>query len=251
FHGLPDGLTQTHKNVFDPRLGVAYSFNPKTVFRTGVGEFHDRLLLNDNTLLGGNAPIQVTQGVTNGVADNPAGSGGIRYNYPLLISMQDPVGKIPTAWNWNATVQRELSWGTSIEVAYVGRAAYFLVRDRNLNSLRPGTVQANPGVSADALRPYKGYGQIIFAENAAHSSYNGLQVTLNHRFHSGLGFGVAYTFSKTLDNADSKSENLFNAFDPRGYRGPATTDRTQVLVFNYIYDIPLLAHKRSILGRTL
>ena len=58
----------------------------------------------------------------------------------------------PKVYQWNATVQRELTWGSTIEVAYVGRAAYFLTRDRNLNSLPPGTVQANPGVSADALK---------------------------------------------------------------------------------------------------
>jgi len=28
--------------------------------------------------------------------------GGIRYNYPLIVSMQDPVNKAPIAWNWNS-----------------------------------------------------------------------------------------------------------------------------------------------------
>ena len=249
FHGVPAGLTKTWKDVFDPRIGMAYAFNTKTVFRAGVGEFHDRLVINDNTLLGGNPPVELAQVVTNGIADNPPGAGGVAY--PWLISMQDPVGKIPTAWNWNATVQRQIPGGTTIEVAYVGRTAYYLTRDRNLNSLTPGTVQANPGVSQDALRPYLGYDTITFAENAANSDYHGLQVTVNHRFHSGLGFGAAYTFSKNIDNADSKSEVLFDAFDPRGYRGPATTDRAQVLVINYIYDIPFLMHNRSLLGKTL
>lgn len=249
FHGLPGGLAQTHSDVIDPRLGIAYSFDSKTVLRGGVGSFHNRLVINDNTLLGGNAPLQLMQVVTNGSADNPGGSGGV--SYPLLVSMQDPVNKIPIAWNWNLTMQRQIPFSSTIEVGYVGRAAYFLPRDRNLNSLTQGTVQANPGVSPDALRTYKGYGQIVFCENAAQANYHGLQVTLNHRFHSGLGFGAAYTFSKTIDNSDGKSEYLFNAFDPRGYRGPATTDRTQVLVINYIYDIPFLLHNKGLLGKTL
>src|SRR5205085_14139 len=182
--------------------------------------------------------------------DAPGGSGTASANYPLLVSMIDPVFKHPTAWNWNFTVQRQIPWSTTIEIAYVGRAAYHLPRDRNLNSLLPGSVQANPGVNTDALRPYQGYGQITLSENAAQSNYHGMQVQLDRRFHSGLGFGVAYTFSKAISNADSKSEFLPNPFDPRGYRGPASTDRTQVLVFNYIYNIPFLKANPSLYGKT-
>ena len=251
FHNLPDGLTQTHKNVFDPRVGFAYSVNDKTVIRAGGGEFHDRLVLNDNTLLGSNAPLQFQQVVSNGSVDAPGGVSAAAQRFPLLVSMLDPVFKHPTAWNWNLTVQRQLPWSTTIEVAYVGRSAYHLTRLRNINSLTPGTVQANPGVNPDSLRPYQGYVQIQLAENAAQSNYHGLQVQLDRRFHSGLGFGVAYTWSKTLDNADTKSEVLFNPFDPRGSRGPASTDRPQVLVLNYVYAIPFLKQNKGILGKTV
>lgn len=249
FHNLPDGLTQTHKNVFDPRLGIAYAFNDKTAVRAGVGMFHDRLVLNDNTLLGGNAPLQLAQVATSGLADSPGG--GAKNNYPLLVSMIDPVFKHPTAWNWNFTVQREIPWFTTVELAYVGRVGYYLPRNRNFNSLLPGTLQANPGVNADALRPFKGYAQIVFNENASQSNYHGLQLQVDRRFHSGLGFGVAYTFSKMISNADDKSETLFNPFNPRGYRGPSTFDRRQVLVFNYIYAIPFLSKNRGLAGRVL
>ena len=78
FHGLPDGLAQTN-DVIDPRLGLAYSLNSKTVIRTGVGAFHNRMMVNDSTLLGGNAPLQIIQAVTNGLADAPAGSGESRF----------------------------------------------------------------------------------------------------------------------------------------------------------------------------
>lgn len=249
FHGLPNGLVKTHKNVFDVRVGIAYAFDPKTVLRAGIGEFHNRLVLNDNTLPGGNPPLQFKSVVSNGNVDAP--SAGAKFNYPLLASMLDPEFKIPTAWNWNLTVQRQIPWSTTVEVAYVGRAAYYLPRNRNLNSLVPGTVQANPGVNTDALRPYQGYGQIIFNENAAQSNYHGLQVQADRRFSSGLGFGVAYTFSKAISNADSKSEYLFNAFDPRGFRGPSSFDRTQVLVMNFIYAIPFLKDNKALLGALL
>ena len=44
---------------------LAYSFDGKTVLRGGVGSFHNRLVINGNTLLGGNAPLQLMQVVTN------------------------------------------------------------------------------------------------------------------------------------------------------------------------------------------
>jgi hypothetical protein len=165
--------------------------------------------------------------------------------------MQDPVNKAPLAWNWNGTIQRQLPWSMTIDVGYVGRSDYHLPRDRNLNALRPGTVQAHPGISADSLRPYLGYSTITFAENAAQANYHGLQTQLNRRFKSGLAFGVAYTFSKSITNADSKSELLFDPFNASLSRGISTLDHTHVMVLNYIYDLPIFRHNQSLLGRTL
>ncbi|HLJ16787.1 MAG TPA: carboxypeptidase regulatory-like domain-containing protein [Bryobacteraceae bacterium] len=250
FHNLPAGLAQTN-NIFDPRVGLAYSINAKTVIRTGAGAFHDRLSVNDNTLLGGNAPLQLIQVVSNGIADAPGGSAAGKFNFPSAVTMQDPVNKAPVAWNWNFTVQRELPWSMTLDAGYVGRSAYHLPRDRNINSLEPGTVQANPGVNQDALRPFQGYSTITLAENAAQSNYHGLQTQLNRRFSSGLGFGVSYTFSKSITNADTKSELLFDPFNASLSRGLSTLDHTHVLVFNYIYDLPFLRHNAGIFGKTL
>lgn len=250
FHNLPAGLAQTN-NLIDPRVGLAYSINEKTVFRAGVGAFHDRLTVNDNTLLGGNAPLQLAEAVQNGIADNPGGSNTGQVSYPILASMQDPVNKAPIAWNWNATVQRQLPWSMTLEVGYVGRDAYHLTRDRNINSLLPGTVQANPGISADALRPFQGYSTITLAEDAANAKYHGLQTQWNRRFKSGFAFGASYTFSKSLTNADSKSEVLFDPFNAHLSYGPSTMDHTNVLVFNYIYDLPFFAKNHGIAGHTL
>ncbi len=250
FHGLPDGLAQTN-NLIDPRMGIAYQINTKTVFRVGGGAFHNRIVLNDSSLLGGNPPLQLTAAVSNGLADAPGGSGAAALSYPLIATMQDPVNRAPIAWNWNGTLQRELPLGMTLEAGYVGRAAYHLTRARNINSLQPGTVQANPGVNVDALRPYSGYSQITLFENAAQQNYHGLQAKLDRRFHSGLGFGVAYTWSKSITNADGKAEALFNPFNASVSRGPSTLDRTHVLVLNYIYDIPFLKNNQSVFGKVL
>ena len=43
FRGEPRGFSKTHYNVFEPRLGVSYSLNPKTILRTSAGVFHNRV----------------------------------------------------------------------------------------------------------------------------------------------------------------------------------------------------------------
>ena len=77
---------------------------------------------------------------------------------------------------WSASVQREIPFGFVLDVTYVGRAGAYLQRERNLNQMLPGTVQADPGVQVAALRPFKGYGAIRLAENSGHSKYNSLQI---------------------------------------------------------------------------
>src|SRR5258708_12726586 len=73
-------------------------------------------------------------------------------------------------------------------------------RKRNINQLPAGTLQANPGVNANALRPYLGYGPISIAENSGRSQYDGLQISVERRVSNGLHAGIAYTLSRTQDN---------------------------------------------------
>ena len=84
------------------------------------------------------------------------------------------------------TVERQLGLETVVSVAYVGRRGLHRQRERNINQLLPGTLQANPGVNPDFLRPYKGFGVIRVTNNDANSMYNGLQLSANRRFSRGL-----------------------------------------------------------------
>ena len=248
FQGVPRGFSKTHYNVWEPRFGVSYRFNPKTVFRSGAGMFHNRVTLNDSTLLGGNAPIQFKVGVQNGLVDAPTGTTpGV---FPLLMTMQDPDFKHPTAYNWSAGVQRELPWKIVATVDYVGRRGLYLQRERNINQLRvPGTVQANPGVNPDALRPYLGFSTIRLSENAGKSRYNGLQVSIDRRYSGGLKVGMGYTWSKLMSNADDKRDLMPNAYDDTWYWAVSRNDRTHVFNFHYIYDLPILRNSTSVLGK--
>ena len=238
YHCLPEGLAQTHYTVFQPRVGIAYALTPKTALRAGVGMFANRTAINRDTALGGNAPFQPQQTVINGSADAP--NGAIPRLFPFTLTSQDPVFKIPVAWNWNATFQREIGWGTTVEVGYVGRRGIHNQRKRNINQLLPGTIQANSGINVNALRPFIGLGILGLAENSGTSLYNGLQVSIERRFATGLQFGLAYTLSRSTDNTSSLTDVLPNSYDDRNYQGRSDFDRTHVVIFNTIYEIPFL-----------
>src|SRR5262249_44075229 len=235
FHGLPEGLAETHDLVFQPRLGMAYAINAKTSFRAGLGMFPNRTAINRDTALGGNAPFQPQQTVINGSADAPAGA--VPRNFPFTLTIQDPVFKIPTAWNWNTTFQRELPWKTTIEVGYVGRRGIHNQRKRNINQLLPGTVQANPGVNVNAMRPYLGLGILGLAENSGLSMYNGLQISAQRRLATGFLFDVAYTYSTLRDNASSLTDIIPNAYSDRGYCGTSDLGRLAVLITSCIHAL--------------
>jgi hypothetical protein len=249
YHDLPDGFSKTHKNTFQPRLGIAFAANQKTAIRAGLGMFLNRTMINRDTALGGNAPFEPQQTVINGLVDAPGGAA--KRDFPFTITMQDLDFKIPTAWNWNVTVERELPWATKVEVGYVGRRGLHNQRKRNLNQLLPGTVQANPGVNVNALRPFRGMGIIGLSENSGSSRYNGLQMSLERRPATGLHFGVAYTLSKATDNGSSLTDTLPNAYDDHAYYGISDLDRRHVVIVNAIYELPFLRGSSRLVNRLL
>ncbi len=238
FSGQPRGFSETHKNAFEPRLGASYSLNEKTVLRASAGVFHNRVTLNDSTLLGGNVPFQPQVTIANGGVDNPAGGTVGGADLPFTVTSQDPVFKHPTSYMMAASVQREIPAGFIVDVSYVRRRGLYLQRERNINQLLPGTIQANPNTRVEALRPYQGYGVIRLSENAGKSVYNSLQISADRRYSNGLKVGAAYTLSKSEDNGSDKRVVLWNSYDDTAYWGTSEFDRRHNLNFYYIYDLP-------------
>ncbi|MGB2714586.1 MAG: carboxypeptidase-like regulatory domain-containing protein [Vicinamibacterales bacterium] len=238
FRGEPRGFSKTHYNVFEPRLGMSYQVNDKTILRTSTGVFHNRTLLNDSTLLGGNPPFQPMVTLSNGSVDNPGGGSSGGSDLPFGMQAQDVAFKHPTSYMWSGGVQREVPFGFIVDVTYVGRRGLYLPRERNINQALPGTVAANPGVNIAALRPYKGYGVIRMTENAARSMYNSLQVSVDRRYSNGLKVGLAYTLGKSTDNGSDKRNVLWDPYDDTIYEGPSNFDRRHALSLYYIYDLP-------------
>jgi hypothetical protein len=254
FSGQPRGFSETHANVFEPRGGVSYAWDDKTVIRASAGVFHNRVALNDSTLLGGNPPFQPQVTVANGLVDNPGGAaagGSAAADLPFGMTSQDTVFKHPTSYLWSVGVQREVPFGFIVDVSYVGRRGLYLPRERNINQLPLGTLTANPGVNVNDLRPFPGYGVIRLSENAGRSIYNSLQLSADRRYTNGLKVGFAYTLSKSTDNGSDKRNVLWNTYDDTLYEGPSNFDRRHVLNFYYIYDLPFWREQDTLVKNLL
>jgi len=221
-----------------PRIGLAYSFANKQVLRAGIGGFMSRPGVYDSVFLGGNPPFQPMASVTNGGADRPGG--GTSVAFPQFFMTIDPVYKIPRAYNWNLSYQREIFFGSTLEVGYVGAASNYLSRERDLNQLPTGTTfkPENAGANVNFLRPYKGFANINMLEHSGRSEYNGLQVEVNRRFSKGLLFGFAYTLAKTMDNNSGPRDAFIDVYNQELNWGKASFDTRHVAVVNFVYELP-------------
>jgi hypothetical protein len=157
----------------------------------------------------------------------------------------------PTSYMWSAGVQREVPFGFVVDASYVGRRGLHLQREFNVNQLPAGTLQDNPNINIAALRPYLGYGAIRISENDGRSLYNSLQLSAERRYHNGLKVGVAYTLSKSKDNASDKRDVVWDTYDDTNFYGPSSYDRRQVLNFYYIYDLPFWRTQDTLLHNAL
>lgn len=236
FVGEPKYYSNIDYGDFQPRVGIAYQLGTKTVVRAGGGKFTTRLGVSDSVFLGGNPPLQPLASVPTGRVDNPGG--GSLASFPVSVTTQAKEFHMPQAYTWNLTVEREVARNTVFGVSYVGRRGLYGQREKNINQPAIGTIQANPGVNINALRPYKGYGPIRETFNDANSIYSGLQLEFNRRFNNGLSYGAAYTLSSCKDSGSNQRDVIPDAYDANFLWGPCDYDSRHVLVINWIYQLP-------------
>lgn len=248
FRGVGKSYSVFHKKDFQPRVGLTYSPSNRLVFRAGIGRYVLRPPVSDNVNPGANLPFQQSGSITIGPVDSPGG--GSTVSNPVQANTWDLTFRNPSAWNWNSSVEWGVSGGTLLSIGYVGRRGLNnLFRDVDFNQLRAGTIQANPGINVNYLRPYRGYGVIRQTNNDASSTYHAMQVNLTRRYSKGLLYGVAYTLSQSMGNGSTKDDILPNTYDDSAYWGPTWTDYRNVLILNFAYDLPFFS-KSSRLPRT-
>ena len=158
---------------------------------------------------------------------------------PSTITTAKRDSKSPYAMNASLSVQRNIGFGTVVDVAYVGTFGRHLEWTRDLNAIPLGAnfnpknadpTNAAVPLPASFLRGYTGFNNINQADWAANSSYHSLQVTANRRFAHGLQFGGAWTWSKAMGYVDADGTAITSLVSAKIWNyGPAGFDRTHVL----------------------
>jgi hypothetical protein len=240
------------RNVFQPRVGIAYQLTDKTVLRGGIGEFATRMGLLDNVFPGGNSPFQPFVTVANVSVDNPGAALTTGTAAPLTITTLNPNLKPPTAWNWNVTLQRQLFLHSVLTAAYVGHRGNHGWQVYDINEPTANALLSAPaGTNVNQLRPYKGYAEIQEEESVVNSMYNGFQLEWERRFTAGSSFGVSYTLAKSMDNGSNYRDIVPDTYNTSNLWAPSEYDTRHVLIFNFIYGIPFFKNNRLAGGWSL
>jgi hypothetical protein len=262
-NGVPRGFVENHKDTIAPRFGFA--FDPKgdgkTAIRGGYGAGYYRIAGNDVYTLVGNPPLSKEATFLNPPFNNPA-AGVAAPLTPLALNTVDQVYDVPKSQTWSLGVQRQVTQDFMVNVAYVGSSGDHLDYDLNINQPPPamgydfdpriGCTQTTPypctsRISSAYVSPYLGWSSITSAVPVGYSIYHSLQVTVEKRVSHGLSFGAAYTWSKAiaLSSGGGLGSQPQNPYDLKADRGLASFDRPQVLVLNYIYQIPAFRNSKG------
>jgi Carboxypeptidase regulatory-like domain/TonB-dependent Receptor Plug Domain len=246
---LPKGFYPTKTDVL-PRLGIAYQLYPNTVIRAGGGRFVEFKGIIDNIFPGGNSPFQPTINVSNVSVDNPGATLSSTEEGSIQITTMNPHLVPPTRWNWNVTLQQQLpGQHSSFSIAYVGARGLHNWDVFDINQAPAGSLTNNPGVNINYLRPYKGFAFIQQAQSGVSEFYHSLQLGWNWNFGDGSLFGVAYTWSKDMDNGSNYHTIVPDTYNTSNLWGPSEFDVRQVFIVNYLYVVPFFKGQHTLVGK--
>ncbi len=154
------GLYNTPKNGFLPRVGFAYSWNDKTVFRGGFGLYQGFLgerrgdaiqpgytqTTTEPRTTGPNGaplPVLISNPFPSGINEPSGNSLGKQTALGQSITFFNQNPKVAKQARWSFGVQRELWGGWTIEAVYLGDHGTNIEINRNLNAQPLNTLNAD------------------------------------------------------------------------------------------------------------
>jgi hypothetical protein len=259
----PKGLlAKRDLNNFQPRLGMAWNFHPKLVFRGSFGLITQDLFTNGINQnfedYFATASIQQPSGdpriaflLSQGppaISFNTSPDGSVPFvgtNYSTRnISWYDPNFRSPYIMNWSGGFQYQLTSQVLAELNYQGSAGVGLLNNWDINAI-PLDISRDPVVlqgifqNVQNNRPYTQFGAIQHYSNYGHNTYHGVTLRTEKRFSHGYFLNAFYTFSKALNDVDSDGTGSGVTFYNRSLeKGRANYDATHRFVAVFISELP-------------
>lgn len=277
-NGTPSGFFTPKKTNFGPRVGFAYSLDPKTSVRGGYGIGYSRIPLEQiYNAFGQNPPYNNSANILNSLLSN--GTAGTTAAPTTQTLANAPFSFTPTQiQSYNLTVERQVLPSMTAQIAYAGSQTRHIMSFQggyDFNFPLPVTAASTDGCladgqtasasydfdpcintsksSADYTRPYKGYSTMNNVYDQGSANYNALQSALQYRA-GGTQVSVAYTFSKALTTlgphgaaaTTAQSQSAQNPRDFHAEYGPPSYDFTNNISATWVYPIPGFQHANVI-----
>jgi hypothetical protein len=245
------GVESTWTN-FAPRTGISFRLNERTVLRAGYGV--SIIPFPDNSYAF-NFPVK--QNNQFNPPNSFATAGSMVQGFPAPIFFDIPSdGVIPTdtpelrnvaffhvpldlregaLHSWNVAYQRELPWGFTGEVAYVGNRGQNIISSFNLNAgMTLGADQAGRPLNQQFGRTTD-VNTWIRVKNQYHS----LQTKLDRRFSHGLLITTSYTLGRSWNYSNGDSNGgISTPIDIERAWGRTDFDRMHSFTQSFVYVLP-------------
>src|SRR5581483_879763 len=175
--GYPSGTTYNQGLFWQPRFGFAYSINSKTVIRGHYGIFYNARSGSGqegdltNNAPSTNSPTQYYTSINSTASNYYVNAGNL--NGPFSIGHALPFHMpLPYTEQFSFGVQREIGFGTVLDVAYVGTTTQHSSRYVPINEVPYGSEflyshQSSGGgtLPDNFFRPYPGFGTISMQQD--------------------------------------------------------------------------------------
>jgi hypothetical protein len=273
--GVPDGFYKTEHDLIAPRVGLAWDVNGdgRTAVRAGIGKYYGGTALQTKAWPSEQDPWRPSAaclGYT--LASDPwlgcqanrfttpptpfSSANTQTFAWPSVISQIygfDPNYKTAYNYQWNASVERELTKALTVQLGYIGNRGRNLTAERNINYAN-FTSTANDG-NVQARRPNQGFGNIYIATSEGKSSYDALQAVASIRVGDTLWSRLLYTYQRGHANCDYDPNDPNAACFNNNPENPASEWAENQLhnVFKvfFTWNVPILRHSDSVAAKIL